>query len=124
MMAILMTIIKINQNTAPGMPNNWRWGDIEKTVAIIEKEKPGDFNVAQLISGDTRANDVRAILTTRERVPMKVDEYDKAKVLYVIRSTDTEEAKMRVWEIDAMGTTNIEWKKNINNQVELIKLVK
>lgn len=102
--------------------NNNEWNLIaEKKVIdkILVNGCPKNFAVAETINGDTRAYDVRYLLTIRNCPPMGVEEYPKAKTLFLIAPPERPPKMEKVWEVSSLGKNNIREQTKINEKVIL-----
>lgn len=113
-------------NTNRGMPGNWRLPYAQKAREIIQNENPTNFNIVNLISGDTRAHALRYLLTVKDIDPMGVEDYPQATTLYVISPKSKKETQSHpVWEIQSfMGKITQHWPLDPNNQFHLYLMTK
>lgn len=125
-LGLLFTIhssyIILNQDGAFGMPEDWNHLDQMETVQIIKLENPKEYNIASLLSGDTRAYALRYLLTIEKKEPLGVEEYPQTKTLFVVSKKDPLEHN--VWEVNSMKPAEISQAWNINSNVKLFKIVK
>ena len=109
-----------------GMPVSWTYPDAKTAANIIASQKPSDFNVANLLSGDTRAYVQRYLLATKNITPLAVEDYPDAKQLFVISNSSAEETSSRnVWEISSFNGRVVKtWTINQNNKTYLYEFQK
>jgi hypothetical protein len=87
-----------------GMPTGWRYPYAQKASQIIEQQKLTNVNVADLLSGDTRAYAQRYLLTVKRVKLLDVDAYPQADYLFVISRDDAAKvAAYPVWEIQSFN---------------------
>ncbi len=115
---------KYTETEAFGMPKDWSYSELEKTSKIVE-QMGTNFNVVNLLSGDTRFYSLRYLLTKDQKNPRNVDSYQSADELFVV-SYDMEEKTLNnpVWEISSFGKAEIKNKWELNKKVNLYELVK
>ncbi|MFA7676466.1 MAG: glycosyltransferase family 39 protein, partial [Candidatus Shapirobacteria bacterium] len=117
--------IKINQKEALGMPNGWSYVLQQETIKkILENGCPNNFNVASTNSGDTRAYDLRFLLTAKSCPPMGVEDYPKAEKLFLIAPTDRPLETETVWEVSSLGKFKINQKIEISKNIIFYELEK
>lgn len=110
----------MGQGQAEGMPMFWRYKDLTKSGQIIMKKSGGEFNVVNLLSGDTRFYPLRYLLTVKDKVPMSVDKYDTELWVAAYKGTDLKNSN--VWELEKMKNMKEVSRIEINPMVELIQL--
>jgi hypothetical protein len=108
-------------NTNRGMPGDWRFPYLQQAAKVIQDQNPNNFNIANIISGDTRAHALRYLLTVKNIQPMGFEDYPQAQNLYVISSLSEKETKNHpVWEIQSFnGKITQHWPLDPNNQFHL-----
>ena len=115
-----LLIIIINQSqTAYTMPKGWNLPGIQKASRIIIAENKKDYNVVNLLSGDTRDYPLRYFLTIANFKPLDVAEYPQAKYLFILARKDQNITNNPVWEISSFCPCSIIWTKEIQNQIFL-----
>ncbi|RJR23670.1 hypothetical protein C4578_03920 [Candidatus Microgenomates bacterium] len=106
------------------MPEGWDLEGVRKTSFIIVNDAAGDFNIANLLDGDTRAYTYRYFVQLAGKTPKRVEEYPVSDTLYVI-GRDTENIlNYPVWEISSFLPAEISKKWAIKNGISLFKLEK
>lgn len=99
--------------------------DTQKRVAnIIIKDNEKDFEVAETISSDTRAMDIRWWLREANVPVMDVVSYKTSPVLYLVTTGDRPPETETVWEVSSLRPFNIEFKNDIGGGLYLYKLVR
>lgn len=125
---IVLTVIAgktLDRTQAKGMPGFWNYEDLEKTQKIISEQKnEKNFNIVNLLSGDTRFWPLRYLLTIKGIEPMPIDKYGEAEQLMVVAYNNQKVIDNPVWEISSMGKSKIDNVWQINEQVSLYRLVK
>ena len=117
--------IDFKRNQGYGMPENWRMIDVKKAGKIISEDASGDFNVAAILDGDTRAYPYRYIIETKGKKPMPVEDYPKAKTLYVVAKGDSDFVlSYPVWEIYSVLPVEVTKIWPIKKGISLFKLEK
>lgn len=106
------------------MPSGWNLSGIQKVSKIIIEENKKDFNIVNLLSGDTRDYPMRYFLTVANFKPMEVNEYPQAKYLFILSRKDQKTTNNSVWEISSFCPCSIVWTKEIQNQIFLSLLKK
>ncbi|MFA4827019.1 MAG: glycosyltransferase family 39 protein [Candidatus Shapirobacteria bacterium] len=115
----------LTRSQAKGMPDFWNYKDLKKTEEIISEQKnEKDFNIVNLLSGDTRFYPLRYLLTIKDIKPMPVNKYSEAEQLWVIADNNQKVTDNPVWEISSMGKSKISNVWQINEKVNLYKLMK
>lgn len=119
------TLIYASERIPLGHPEGWTYAT-ELTVVnkVLEHGCPKDFNIAETISGDTRAYDVRYLLTIRKCLPMAVGDYPKAKTLFLIAPPERPPETESVWEVSSLGKIKVVDKVKIDDKVILYELEK
>ena len=117
--------IKINQKEALGMPGGWNYLLQEEVVnKIMKNDCPNNFNVASTISGDTRAYDLRFLLTVKNCKPMGIEEYSKAEKLFLIAPINRPPENETVWEVSTFGKFKTNQKINLTTNINFYELEK
>jgi hypothetical protein len=116
--------IKITQNRALGMPEHWTYSDLDRAAKIIEREGH-NFNIVNLLSGDTRFYSLRYLLIKENKEPRPIDSYEFADQLFIVSYDDIEKTKNNpVWEISSFGKSTLKRKWKLNQKVNLYELIK
>lgn len=115
----------INQSQAAyTMPKGWNLPGIQKASRMIIAENKKDYNIVNLLSGDTRDYPLRYFLTIANFKPLDVAEYPQAKYLFILARKDQNITNNPVWEISSFCPYSIIWTKEIQNQIFLSLLKK
>jgi len=116
------SVIEIFVKPATGytMPENWNYKDIEKTSKIILRENKTNYNIANIIQGDTRAYALRYLLTKANNPPLSVENYPNASFLFVISKQKKDQTeKIPTWEVSSFCPCKWEKTWKINEEVFL-----
>lgn len=117
--------IDLSRSNGFTMPSGWNYLGVKKASEIIAKDAPANFNVASLVDGDTRAYPFRYIIEIHGRMPMGVEAYPEAKVLYVIaKGNKTFVLDYPVWEIQSFLPSEVEKEWPVQNDYKVFKLLK
>ena len=122
---LLLNLLKVNYscNGECSMPKGWDLDGVRQAGKIIARDARGNFNVAALLDGDTRAYPYRYIIETTGKKPMGVEEYPKAKTLYVIgRGGAKDILSYPVWEISSFLPAEATRVWPIKNGISVFKL--
>jgi hypothetical protein len=115
----------INDPIPLGMPKGWNYPLEEQVVSkILTKGCPKDFNIASTVSGDTRSYDVRFLLTAKNCPSMNVEDYPKAKKLFLVAPVDRPVETEKVWEVTSLGKFKINEKVNLTPEIVYYELEK
>ncbi|MFA6518153.1 MAG: hypothetical protein WCV93_00695 [Candidatus Shapirobacteria bacterium] len=108
-----------------GHPPGWNLL-IERLVVnkILDKGCPKNYNVASTVSGDTRAYDLRFLLTARGCPPMGVTEYPRAEKLFLVAPPTRPPENEEVWEVNSLGKIKVVERLVINDKVVFYELEK
>ncbi len=130
MFFILLTILNIRKidfwrDHGFTMPEGWNYLGVKKASEIIANDASGNFNVAAILDGDTRAYPYRYIIETKGKKPMTVEDYPKAEILYVVARGDEEFVlNYPVWEIQSFMPASIKKTWKITDNISVYKLGK
>lgn len=119
----------LNLNAKQGytMPQGWNLLGARKAAEIISSDVTEDktFNIASTLDGDTRARPARYLVEVYGKIPMDVEKYPEADILYLISKDEEEKIKAyTVWEIASISPFEIKNKWEIQNSIKLYKLEK
>lgn len=113
------------EKQAFGMPKNWDYLALKKAVKIISENGDDNFNVVNLLSGDTRFYSLRYLLTISGKPPLSVESYPEADQLFVVSEKSAEEVKKdSVWEISSFVPTSVIQTWDLNGKIKLYELAK
>jgi hypothetical protein len=104
--------------------HGWNITKQKEVANIIIKDGEKNFEVAETMSPDTRAMDIRWWLMDSGVKVMDVTQYDKAGVLYLVASTDRPPEKETVWEVSSLRPFKMVSKTDIGEGLFLYKLIK
>ena len=108
-----------------GMPSGWDYPLQKKVVKMITQDAcPIDYNVATTISGDTRANDLRFLLTIANCPPSGVDTYPKNQSLFLIAPTNRPPESESVWEVSSFRPFTVSQTVKLNESISFYRLDK
>lgn len=106
-----------------GMAMGANVNTLKEISKIIVGDSTSEFEVASIIDGQTRAENLRYILKYVDNKPaMGYEKYPEANTLYVISYTNQSILEKNVWEINSVSPAKIthEWK--INDLLKLSKI--
>lgn len=107
------------------MPDGLTTSVIERISAIIAADTPTDnFEIANTLDGDTRAQPYRYVLTAvHKKPPLPVEAYPSAQLLYVVgRNNEGEILNHPVWEISSFGPQRIVKRWQMRDNIALYRL--
>jgi hypothetical protein len=100
----------------------WSIATQKKVVNIIIKDNEEDFEVAETISSDTQAMDIRWWLKQEGVNVMEVDQYKEAPVLYLVSSSDRPPETETVWEVSSLKPFKVITKVELDKDLFLYKI--
>ncbi len=104
-------------------PRGWNYPEKTKAVKmILNKGCPTNYNVASTVDGNTRANDLRYLLTTKNCPPMGPAEYPKMKKMFLVAANSRPIENETVWEVASGGKFEILRKEKLNDDINLYEL--
>lgn len=110
---------------APGMSEDWNYKGQEKVLQIILKENKKGYNIANLLTGDTRAQAMRYLLLLNSSLPMGTGDYPASEWLFVMsRNKEKEVLNNPVWEISSFKPSRTAKAWPIQNGISLYLLEK
>lgn len=116
---------ELNNNHGYNMPAGWTMEKINLTGKIISNDSysHGNFNVASLLDGGTRAYPIRYTTIMNGRNPDGVENYPASNFLYVVSSSNQEELyKNKTWEIESLNPFTIGKKWYLGDNIYLYRL--
>jgi hypothetical protein len=118
-------IYVFRKNEAFGMPKSWNYVMLEKSSKIIAAQNPINYNIVNLLSGDTRFYSLRYLLTIAHNPPMAVEEYPQAQELFII-SYENEQKTLNnpVWEMHSFADSQAKQSWRLSQNVYLYHLEK
>lgn len=133
-LAIILLVLYINLNLsstkisfkeAIGMSKGLNYPKVEAVAEAIANDKPIEFNIATLLDFDSRAYPLRYLIQYRYNLqPLGVEDYPKAKVIYVLANYDYNFNLSKTWEIDSFRPFKVTTLTSIDKQYSVFKLVK
>lgn len=123
---IFYSVMQITASPASGftMPEGWNLAGYKKVSQLILKENKNNYNVASLLSGDTRDYPLRYLLTIANHPPKLIDQYQQLKYLFVISRGNNSIINNPVWEINTFCPCRISKIWPIQNNINLYLLEK
>lgn len=126
---ILISIYSFNhifKKPASGftMPQGWNYLGQKKITEIILKENKSNYNIANLLWGDTRDYPLRYLLTIAKNPPLNIDQYPQSKYLFVTAREQQKVVNNPVWEINSFCPCKISKSWPIQNNINLYLLEK
>lgn len=107
------------------MVEGWNYKGISALSRIILSEKPHQYNVAEILTGDTRAMPLRYLLTVAGDPPLGVTEYQATEKLFLYTRISEEELNKRdLWELNSVRPFEITKSWPIQNGISLYLLEK
>ena len=107
------------------MPEGWTYPAQKQIEKLITQNGcPKSFNIATTISGDTRAHDLRYLLTISKCPPMGVEEYLNNQTLFLVAPPTRPPETETVWEVDSFKPFKITEYLKINDQLIFYRLDK
>lgn len=108
-----------------GMPWGTNINTIAKISSVIAKDVSGEFEVASIVDGETRAENLRYYLEfVDQKVPMASNKYPEASVIYVVSYLNQDPKTKSVWELNSMKPLETVSVWQINDILKLTKLQK
>ncbi|KKT40361.1 hypothetical protein A3K29_03115 [Candidatus Collierbacteria bacterium RIFOXYB2_FULL_46_14] len=108
-----------------GMPDGTNLQTLRHISSIISQDSSSEFEVAAILDGETRAENLRYFLTyVDHKLSMSADKYPEAKTLYVVSYLDQDPLTKSVWELDSIKPAKVAREWNINELIKLTKLEK
>lgn len=118
----LMILAFGSQGQAAYHVPGWSIATQKKVANIIIKEKEKDFEVAETISSDTQATDIRWWLKEAGVKAMAVDQYKNAPVLYLVTTSDRPPETDTVWEVSSLKPFKIITKVELDKDLLFYKI--
>lgn len=102
---------------------NWHYKDELRSAEIIIEQDLENYNIANLLYGDTRAQAIRYLTTVAGAAPLGVEAYKDNQFLFVITSDRLETIKTySIWEVDSIEPAQLLEQWIINDKVKLFLL--
>ncbi len=109
---------------APAHPEGWDIATQQRAVEMIINDDVKQIEVAETISSDTQAKELRWWLEREGKNVMGYADYPEANVLYLIADGSRDPNNENVWEVSSMKPFRVEFKQYLNDDVILYKLVR
>lgn len=100
----------------------WNIATQKKVANIIIKDNEKDFEVAETVSSDTQATDIRWWLRQEGTNAMKVDQYKEAPVLYLVAPLSRPPETETVWEVSSLKPFKIITKVELDKDLFMYKI--
>jgi hypothetical protein len=102
------------------MARGWNYEGLKKTEKIISEQKHENYNLVDLLTGDTRAQALRYLLTVSGNEPKNESAYPDSLYLFIY-SRDSIEKILggSLWEIDVIKPVVLEKTWDIQNGIKL-----
>lgn len=108
-----------------GMPKGTNLEIIKQISSLVTKDAPEKFEIASIVDGETRAENLRYLLEyVDKKPPMAFDKYPEANVLYVVSYIGQDPLTKSVWEINSIKPAKVSNVWQINDLIKLSKLEK
>jgi hypothetical protein len=102
----------------------WSIATQKEVANMIIKDNEKDFEVAETISSDTQATDIRWWLKEAGVSVMAVDQYKNARVLYLVTSPERPPETETVWEVSSLRPFKIVTKVELDKGLLFYKIVR
>jgi len=100
----------------------WSIAKQKEVANIIIKDNEIDIEVAETISSDTQAMDIRWWLRQEGINVMEVDQYKEAKTLYLVTSPERPPETETVWEVSSLKPFKVITKVELDKDLLLYKI--
>ena len=108
-----------------GMPTGTNLQTLRQLSTIIAQNAPPEYEIASILDGETRAENLRYFLNyVDHKPPMPSDTYPEAKTLFVVSYLDQDPLTKSVWELDSIKPAEVSQEWKINELIKLTKLEK
>jgi hypothetical protein len=102
----------------------WQYPQMQQVKNIILQNCPVSYNIASTMTGDTRAYNLRFLLTTTSCPPLSEISYPDAATVYLVAPPSRPPQTENVWEISSFRPFTVKSMVKLNNQVNLYRLDK
>ncbi len=107
------------------MVAGWNYQGIKKAEQIILQENKTNYNVADILTGDSRALAIRFLLTRDGKPPLGVIDYPRAKALFVYSKVAPDIIlKGELWEVGSALPLTLTKEWDLQNGIKLYLLEK
>lgn len=118
----------LSENHGWTMTEGWNLPGTKKSAKIIfddiRQEKDKDYNVVMIVDAQNQGMPLRYFLNGWNMPPLSIEQYDKAKFLYVIAEQGIVLEKIKIWELTSFGAFNVDKTWPIQNDFILHRLSK
>ncbi len=106
-------------------PKGWNYLRQKEAVnKILINGCPENYNITSTLTGDTRSYDLRFLLIIKGCKPMGVEEYPKAKTLFLVAPVDRPPEIETVWEVNSFGKFEVKREESLNENIRFYELEK
>lgn len=113
----------LNDKYPSGMAKGTNLQVMKNISSTIAQDAPAKYEVASIIDGETRAENLRYLLEyLNKKTPMTSDKYPEADVLYVVSYIEQDPLTKSVWEINSIKPAKISKTWKINDLIKVTKL--
>ena len=110
------------------MTEGWNLPGTKKSAEIIftdiKKQNEKNYNVVMIVDAQNQGLPIRYFLNIWNIAPLSVNQYDKAKYLYILSQPGILLEKIKIWELSSFGKYNIDKTWPVQNGFTLIRLSK
>lgn len=94
-----------------------------KIINLLTKEGcPSNFNITQTLTGDSRAYNLRFLLSRAKCSPDSFNDYPNSKIVYLISSKQRPFETETIWEVTSGKKLSILQKTEIHSSINIYKL--
>jgi hypothetical protein len=102
------------------MVSGWNYKGVEKASKIILSENRQNYNIVDILTGDSRAMALRYLLTISGKPPLGVTEYPKASAIFIYSKVPVDQIfRGSMWEIDFFKPERVVKTWHLSNGVYL-----
>ena len=124
---LVINIVQLfGPTTASPLDNypQWNYQLQKQIVQKIVDQNPTNFNIATTFRGDTRAYDLRFLLTINNHLPLPADQHPWADTIFLIAPSNRPIEQETVWEIDSFKPFIISQKETLTSNLTFYQLDK
>lgn len=121
---ILILVFLIQDQAELNRVNGWDYPNQIKISNSIAASCPQNYNVATTIQGDTRAYELRYLLSLRKCNADTVDNYPNNKTLFLVSPSNISPEKDTVWEVNSFKPFKISSQEKVNHNITFYRLDK
>lgn len=122
---LFSSVRELNNDHGYNMPSGWTMKKINLVGKIVSEDaqKHGNFNVASLLDGGTRAYPIRYTTEINGANPDRVENYPANDFLYVLSNENQEKlSENKTWEIVSLSPFTVGEKWNLEDNIYLYRL--